>query len=26
MVEQFIIGNGQSREADWTAFFDVQPA
>jgi myo-inositol-1-phosphate synthase len=26
MVEEFIIGNGQSRDADWTAFFDVQPA
>ena len=26
MVEQFIVGNGQSRDADWTAFFDAQPA
>jgi myo-inositol-1-phosphate synthase len=26
MVEEFIIGNGQSRAADWTAFFDAQPA
>jgi myo-inositol-1-phosphate synthase len=26
MVEEFIIGNGQSKEADWTAFFDTQPA
>jgi myo-inositol-1-phosphate synthase len=26
MVEQFIIGNGASKAADWTAFFDVQPA
>ncbi len=26
MVEEFIIGNGGSKAADWTAFFDVQPA
>jgi myo-inositol-1-phosphate synthase len=26
MVEEFIIGNGQSKAADWTAFFDAQPA
>jgi myo-inositol-1-phosphate synthase len=26
MVEEFIVGNGQSKAADWTAFFDVQPA
>ncbi len=26
MVEGFILGNGDSRSADWTAFFDVQPA
>ena len=25
MVEEFIIGNGASKAADWTAFFDVQP-
>jgi myo-inositol-1-phosphate synthase len=25
MVEEFILGNGGSRAADWTAFFDVQP-
>jgi myo-inositol-1-phosphate synthase len=25
MVEEFILGNGQSRAADWTAFFDRQP-
>jgi myo-inositol-1-phosphate synthase len=25
MVEQFILGNGQSRAQDWTTFFDVQP-
>ncbi len=25
MVEEFIIGNGQSKAADWTAFFDVHP-
>ena len=26
MVEEFILGNGASKEADWTAFFDAQPA
>jgi len=26
MVEEFIIGNGASKGADWTAFFDAQPA
>jgi myo-inositol-1-phosphate synthase len=26
MVEQFILGNGASRAADWSAFFDAQPA
>ncbi len=26
MVEEFIIGNGESKSADWTAFFDAQPA
>jgi myo-inositol-1-phosphate synthase len=26
MVEEFILGNGASKAADWTAFFDVQPA
>ncbi|MFN2544366.1 MAG: inositol-3-phosphate synthase [Actinomycetota bacterium] len=26
MVEEFIIGNGASKAADWTAFFDAQPA
>jgi myo-inositol-1-phosphate synthase len=26
MVEEFILGNGASRSADWTAFFDAQPA
>jgi myo-inositol-1-phosphate synthase len=26
MVEQFIIGNGQSKDVDWTAFFDIEPA
>jgi len=26
MVEEFIIGNGESKAADWTAFFDAQPA
>ncbi|MGH2634662.1 MAG: inositol-3-phosphate synthase [Actinomycetota bacterium] len=26
MVEEFIIGNGESKAADWTAFFDTQPA
>jgi myo-inositol-1-phosphate synthase len=25
MVEEFILGNGQSKEQDWTTFFDVQP-
>jgi myo-inositol-1-phosphate synthase len=25
MVEGFILGNGQSKDADWTAFFDTQP-
>jgi myo-inositol-1-phosphate synthase len=25
MVEQFILGNGASKGADWTAFFDVTP-
>jgi myo-inositol-1-phosphate synthase len=25
MVEAFILGNGQSKDADWTRFFDVQP-
>jgi len=24
MVEEFILGNGQSKAADWTAFFDVR--
>jgi myo-inositol-1-phosphate synthase len=24
MVEEFILGNGQSASADWTAFFDAQ--
>ena len=24
MVEQFILGNGASKDADWTAFFDVE--
>jgi len=24
MVEEFILGNGQSKDADWTAFFDVR--
>jgi hypothetical protein len=23
MVEQYILGNGASKDADWTAFFDV---
>ena len=23
MVEQFILGNGASKDADWTAFFDI---
>ncbi len=26
MVEEFILGNGASRSADWTAFFDAHPA
>jgi myo-inositol-1-phosphate synthase len=26
MVEEFILGNGASADADWTSFFDVQPA
>ena len=26
MVEEFIIGNGASKAADWTAFFDARPA
>ena len=26
MVEEFILGNGASKAADWTAFFDVLPA
>jgi len=26
MVEEFILGNGQSKAADWTGFFDAQPA
>ena len=26
MVEEFILGNGASKAADWTAFFDAQPA
>jgi myo-inositol-1-phosphate synthase len=25
MVEGFILGNGHSKDADWTAFFDTQP-
>jgi len=25
MVEAFILGNGQSADMDWTAFFDAQP-
>ena len=25
MVEGFILGNGASKDADWTAFFDPQP-
>jgi myo-inositol-1-phosphate synthase len=25
MVEGFILGNGSSRNADWTAFFDTEP-
>ena len=26
MVEEFILGNGQSKDADWTDFFDAAPA
>ena len=26
MVEQFILGNGASKDADWTAFFDIERA
>ena len=26
MVEGFILGNGASKAADWTAFFDAAPA
>jgi myo-inositol-1-phosphate synthase len=26
MVEEFILGDGASKAADWTAFFDVHPA
>jgi myo-inositol-1-phosphate synthase len=26
MVEEFILGNGASKAADWTAFFDPHPA
>ena len=26
MVEEFILGNGASKKADWTAFFDTEPA
>jgi myo-inositol-1-phosphate synthase len=26
MVEEFIIGNGASKAADWSSFFDAQPA
>ena len=26
MVEGFILGNGESKAADWTAFFDVSRA
>jgi hypothetical protein len=26
MVEEFILGNGRSAGADWTAFFDTAPA
>ena len=26
MVEEFILGNGASKAADWTAFFDTAPA
>jgi myo-inositol-1-phosphate synthase len=25
MVEEFILGNGASKDADWTAFFDTEP-
>jgi myo-inositol-1-phosphate synthase len=25
MVEEFILGNGASKDADWSAFFDTQP-
>jgi myo-inositol-1-phosphate synthase len=25
MVEEFVLGNGPSKDADWTAFFDTQP-
>jgi myo-inositol-1-phosphate synthase len=25
MVEEFILGNGRSADADWTRFFDAQP-
>jgi myo-inositol-1-phosphate synthase len=25
MVEEFILGNGQSKNHDWTVFFDAQP-
>jgi myo-inositol-1-phosphate synthase len=26
MVEEYILGNGASKSADWTAFFDTAPA
>jgi len=26
MVEEFIVGNGASKDADWTAFFDISAA
>jgi myo-inositol-1-phosphate synthase len=26
MIEEFILGNGASKTADWTAFFDAQPS
>jgi myo-inositol-1-phosphate synthase len=26
MVEEFILGNGASKKADWTAFFDIAPS
>jgi len=26
MVEEFILGNGHSADADWTRFFDTQPS